>query len=183
MDLRRVTKLCPHCGNFFLHQWEGDYWAHVAMCVIHTKRRKKLIGGGNQMNKVARFLNEWWGVACLAITLIYMLTLYACPQTASAEENPKEPSLWELHKWYPVQDGNVILEYRVANKHGVGVWRYKHAQKAPVNKIPQCNEVTVRGDELHLITQESKPSLYIIEKKTNGFSPEFTGDFTYEFRR
>ncbi len=123
------------------------------------------------------------GAWFLIFVAFLCLLISQCPQPASAQENPKEPSLWELHKWYPAQDGTIILEYRVANKHGVGVWRYKHAQKAPSNKIPQCNEVTVYEDELHLITQESKPSLYIIEKKTNGFSPEFTGDFTYEFRR
>ena len=132
------------------------------------------------MNKV-HFTRTW--TALIIISLLFFLN--QCPQTASAQGNPTEPSLWELHKWYPAQDGTIILEYRVVNKHGVGVWRYKHAQKAPSNKIPQCNEVTVYEDEdeLHLITQESKPSLYIIEKKTNGFSPEFTGDFTYEFRR
>jgi len=98
----------------------------------------------------------------------------------AAHAIPEEPPLSELHKWYPIQDGAVILEYRIVNKDSVQLWRFKHAKKGAAVKIPACNEVALDGDEIRLVTQEPKPALYFIERKSNGFSPEFNLDFTYD---
>lgn len=111
------------------------------------------------------------------ILLVFMFIVICVSFVARAHAAPQEPPLSELHRWYPVQDGTVILEYRIVNKYAVQIWRFKHAQKAVAVKIPVCNEAKLDGDEIHLLTQEAKPSLYLIEKHSDGFSPDFNLDF------
>jgi len=119
----------------------------------------------------------------IILVCIWFLLLFGPLPCAHADTIPEEPPLSELHRWYPVQDGTVILEYRKANKYAVQIWRYKHALKSTATKLSLCNEVTVAGDEIRLLTQEAKPSLYLIEKRSDGFSPEFNLDFTHELWR
>ena len=121
------------------------------------------------------FLKEFaWAIFFLILSLLWFIT----PSPVHA--TPKEPPLSELHRWYASEDGTVILEYRIVNKHAVQIWRFKHAQKAGAEKVSSCNEVVVDGDEVRLLTQESKPSLYLIKKESDGSAPEFSLDFTYD---
>ena len=111
--------------------------------------------------------------------LIFAVFLFPhCPGEVYAA--PEEPPLSELHRWYASEDGTIILEYRLINKHAIQLWRFKHALKAAAEKAPSCNEVVVNGDEIRLLTQESKPSLYLIKKESDGSAPEFSLDFTYD---
>lgn len=97
-----------------------------------------------------------------------------------AHASPKEPPISELHRWYASEDGTVIIEYRIIDKYGVQLWRFKHALKTTAEKAPACNEVIVNGDEVLLLTQESNPSRYLIKKESDGHAPEFSLDFTYD---
>lgn len=111
---------------------------------------------------------------------VFIWAFFMFSVVSHAHATPEEPPLSELHQWYPIQDGTVILEYRIINKNSVQIWQFKHAQKGVAVKIPSCNEAAIHGDEIRLVTQEPKPTLYFIEKKSNGFFPKFHLDFTYD---
>lgn len=92
--------------------------------------------------------------------IIILLTAFlsACPQVSAAQE---------LVEWRPVRDGNMILTVRTIDKDGVHDTHYKHAIKTPSSKVPECAEARQVGEELWLLTQESKPSLYIVDINAN----------------
>jgi len=126
----------------------------------------------NILTKImAVFASIMWVILCV----IFVLWL-----NSEAHATPEEPPLSELHRWYPTPDGTVILEYRIIDKNSVQIWRFKHAQKGVAGKFPSCNEASIRGDEIRLITQEPRPSLYFIKKESDGSAPEFSLDFTYD---
>lgn len=105
------------------------------------------------------------------------LLLFSCDPVYAG---PQEPPLSELHRWYPTPDGTVILEYRIVDKDGVQIWRFKHAQKAVAERALSCDQVVEKGDEVHLLTQEANPHRYLIKKESDGSAPEISVDFSYD---
>lgn len=116
----------------------------------------------------------------LIVVLILMTIVVFLMSVINLRAAPEEPPLSELHKWYILDNGIVVLEYRIIDKYGIQLWRFRHAQKTVAEKTPSCNEVAVDGDEIRLLTQESKPSLYLIKRENDGAVPEFDLDLTYE---
>ena len=65
---------------------------------------------------------------------------------------------WELHK-----DGTIIVVFRTIDKDGVHLSFHQYVVKRGAEKKPDCNEIQLKENEVYLMTQEERPSVYIID--------------------
>jgi hypothetical protein len=103
-------------------------------------------------------------VAFFVLVALFFVVFGFMVDTASAQAPTKAPTIEHLESWKPARDRNMILQY----DNGM---EFKHHILAPSAPFPQCNEVQYMGRETWMVTQESKPTLYLIEATPNAYKP------------
>ena len=88
-------------------------------------------------------------------TLVLAVLLLAATPAYSA---PPEISSWDLSP-----DGAMVVTYRTITKDGVLEESFKHKIIVKGMRVSACDEVKVDGLEMDLLTQEARPSVYIVE--------------------
>tara|TARA_R110000765_G_scaffold50000_2_gene101479 strand:+ start:853 stop:1194 length:342 start_codon:yes stop_codon:yes gene_type:complete len=69
----------------------------------------------------------------------------------------------EISAWDLSPDGAMVVTYRTITKDGVLEESFKHKIIVKGMRVSECDEVKVDGREMNLLTQEARPSVYIVE--------------------
>jgi len=69
-----------------------------------------------------------------------------------------------IEKWDLTRTGTMKITYITVSKHGVFEFVHQYKVVSYAEPVPACNEVAIVGEKVHLITQESYPKKYIIER-------------------
>ena len=103
-----------------------------------------------------------------AIAVLISLAMFLFMQTqATAFEAPKEPPIETYRLWFPVADGNIVIEYGDSGPvHGI---RFKHEVVGNPYPFPQCNRVQRQGDDIWLLSNGQRPVLYAIKPKAKAY--------------
>lgn len=91
-------------------------------------------------------------LAAITILLFIILTVH------KVYADQPEISSWDLSP-----DGAMVVTYRTITKDGVLEESFKHKIIVKGMRVSACDEVKVDGLEMDLLTQEARPSVYIVE--------------------